>query len=99
MARESLATELELHRVDCMSSHRRTENYVVLLDKMAEFANEPVIPPPLVTGNHLIALGLRPGPSLGQCLQAIQELQLNGELTTEEDALAWVKTNWVTDNG
>ena len=99
MARETLATELELHRVDCLSSHRRTANYVYLLDKLAEFANEPVIPPPLLTGTDLIALGFQPGPAIGTCLKAVQERQLNGELDTTEAALEWVKTNWADDNG
>ncbi|MDQ6623655.1 MAG: CCA tRNA nucleotidyltransferase, partial [Verrucomicrobiota bacterium] len=61
MARPNFTDELELHRVDCASSHAMLDNYEFLLRKRDEFANEPIIPPPLVRGDDLIALGLRPG--------------------------------------
>ena len=48
MARPTFNEELELHRVDCESSHRMLDNYEFLLRKREEFANEPIIPPPLV---------------------------------------------------
>ena len=46
MARPTFNEELELHRVDCESSHRMLDNYEFLLRKREEFANEPIIPPP-----------------------------------------------------
>jgi poly(A) polymerase len=91
MARPTFEDELELHRVDCASSHRMMENYEFLQQKKEEFANEPIIPPPLVRGEDLIALGLRPGPRFGQILEAVETRQLEGGLTTREEALAWVK--------
>ena len=42
------------------------DNYEFLLRKREEFANEPIIPPPLVRGDDLIALGFRPGPKFGE---------------------------------
>src|SRR5437016_10453152 len=62
MARPTFEEELELHRVDCASSHGMMDNYEFLLHKREEFANEPIIPPPLVRGDDLIELGLKPGP-------------------------------------
>src|SRR5205823_1762891 len=62
MARPTFEEEMELHRVDCASSHAMLDNYEFLQRKKEEFANEPIIPPPLVTGNDLIALGMKPGP-------------------------------------
>src|SRR5438034_3709031 len=50
MARPTFDDELELHRVDCESSHRMLDNYEFLLRKREEFANEPIIPPPLLRG-------------------------------------------------
>ena len=47
MARPTFEDELELHRVDCESSHGMMENYDFLRRKREEFANEPIIPPPL----------------------------------------------------
>jgi len=57
------------------------------VNKASEFAQEPLIPPPLIRGDDLIALGLKPGPRMGQLLEAIQTAQLEGEVTTREEAL------------
>ena len=93
MAREGFGEELELHRLDCQSSHGDIGNHVFLRQKAEEFANEPLIPPRLVTGRDLIALGWKPGPHFGAVLEAVQNAQLEGALTTPEQAIAWVKEN------
>lgn len=94
MARPTFEEELELHRVDCESSHRMLDNYEFLLCKREEFANEPIIPPPLVRGGDLIALGLKPGPKFAEILEAVETRQLEGSLRTREEALEWVKTGY-----
>ena len=91
MARPTFDDELELHRVDCESSHRMLDNYEFLLRKREEFANEPIIPPPLLRGDDLIALGLKPGPKFGEILEAVETRHLEGTLRTREEALEWVK--------
>ncbi len=96
LARPSIDDELELHRVDCTSSHGLLDNYEFLNVKRAEFASEPLIPPPLITGRDLIALGLPPSPRFTEILEAVQSRQLEGTLTTREDALAWVKSEWLS---
>ncbi|MEM6912229.1 MAG: CCA tRNA nucleotidyltransferase [Verrucomicrobiota bacterium] len=88
MARPTFAEEMELHRVDCTSSNGLTDNYQFLQAKEAEFAREPLIPPPLVTGHDLLARGCAPGPEIGRILEEIQNLQLEGSLETREGALA-----------
>ena len=94
MARPTFEDELELHRVDCASSHAMMDNYEFLLKKKEEFANEPIIPPPLVTGDDLIALGLKPGPKFGEILEAVETRQLEGALKDREEALAWVRAEY-----
>ena len=64
--------------------------------KAKEFASEPPIPPPLVTGRDLIALGWKPGPHFGPILEAVQTAQLEGTLTTPEEALACIKAKHPT---
>src|SRR5881296_4059702 len=96
MARSTFEDELELHRVDCESSHRMLDNYEFLQRKREEFANEPIIPPPLVRGNDLIALGLKPGPKFGQILEAVETRQLEGTLRTTEEALQWVRREYLS---
>ncbi len=94
MARPTFGEELELHRVDCASSHQMLDNYEFLLHKREEFASEPIIPPPLVRGDDLIAFGLKPGPKFGEILEAVETRQLEGDLKTREEALAWVKREY-----
>ena len=97
MARPTFVEELELHRVDCASSHGMLDNYEFLKQKREEFANEPIIPPPLVRGEDLIALGLKPGPKFGEILEAVETRQLEGELTSHEEALDWVGREYSLD--
>jgi putative nucleotidyltransferase with HDIG domain len=92
MARPNFQIELELHRVDCAGSHGDLGNYQFLVDKAEEFANEPLIPPPLVRGDDLIAMGLKQGPRIGALLEAVQTAQLDGEIKTREEAIELVKS-------
>jgi poly(A) polymerase len=94
MARPTFEDELELHRVDCQGSHRMLDNYEFLLRKREEFANEPIIPPPLVRGDDLITFGFKPGPKFGEILEAVETRQLEGRLRTREEALEWVKREY-----
>src|SRR5258707_382851 len=87
MARPTFDDEIELHRVDCEGSHRMLDNYEFLLRKRDEFASEPIIPPPLVRGDDLVALGLEPGPKFGEILEAVETKQLAGNRRTREAAL------------
>jgi tRNA nucleotidyltransferase/poly(A) polymerase len=94
MARPHFQDELELHRVDCSSSHGALDNYDFLKAKAEEFANEPLIPPPLLTGHDLIKLGWKPGPHFKPVLEEAETLQLEKTLTTPEEALAWLKREY-----
>ena len=94
MARSTFEEELELHRVDCASSHGMMDNYEFLLRKREEFANEPIIPPPLVRGGDLIALGMKPGPKFGEILEAVETQQLEGALKDRQQALDWIKREY-----
>jgi putative nucleotidyltransferase with HDIG domain len=91
MSRPTFEDEMELHRVDCTSSHGMLDNYEFLHAKREEFAAEPLIPPPLITGRDLIGLGLTPSPLFTEILEAVQSRQLEGTLTSHEAALEWVK--------
>ena len=99
MARPTFPDELELHRVDCQSSHAMLDNYQFLLSKREEFANEPIIPPPLVRGDDLIAMGLKPGPRFGEILEAAETRQLEGGFKDREDALAWLAREYAREEG
>ncbi|MGJ8726514.1 MAG: CCA tRNA nucleotidyltransferase [Roseibacillus sp.] len=87
MARPTFPLELQLHQVDCASSNGFTDNFDFLSEKVEEFANEPIIPPPLVTGKDLITRGLEPGPMFREILDEIQNQQLEGTIKDRDDAL------------
>jgi tRNA nucleotidyltransferase (CCA-adding enzyme) len=57
------------------------------LERARSLGVEHQAPAPLVLGRHLIALGVAPGPGMGQILQKIYERQLDGEVTTTEEGL------------
>jgi tRNA nucleotidyltransferase (CCA-adding enzyme) len=44
-------------------------------------------PAPLLLGRHLLALGLAPGPRIGEILRLVYEKQLDGEVTTVEGGI------------
>jgi poly(A) polymerase len=89
--RPTYPLELELHRLDCLGSNGRLENYECLRQEEMAMAQEPTVIPPLVRGDDLLALGLPPGPALGRLLAEIRDRQLEGQLKTREEALAWAR--------
>ncbi len=70
--------DLELHRLDCLSSHALLEIYDFLKTEKEKFVSEPALPSPLVTGRDLIALGHKPGPHFATMLQELYDRQLEG---------------------
>lgn len=90
-ARPDFLDHLELHRVDCLASHGDLTTYAWAKEAYARlFAEEPM-PPRLVTGDDLIELGLKPGPMFREILAAVEDEQLEGRISTREEALAFVK--------
>jgi putative nucleotidyltransferase with HDIG domain len=78
---------LALHKVDCLSSHRDLASYNFALEKLAATPEEVLRPPRLVSGEDLIAMGLTPGPAFRRILDAVEDAQLEGTVTTREEAL------------
>ncbi len=91
LLRETFPVELELHRLDCLGSHGMMDFYEFLTEQAAELAKQPAIRPPLLTGNDLIELGMKPGSTMGALLHEIREKQLQDELKTPGEAKVWVK--------
>jgi len=87
LARPTFPEELELHRIDCSSSHGELDIHRFLLSKQAEFSQEEIKPKPLITGHDLVKLGITPGPRMGEILNQLMDEQLEGRLTDQKDAL------------
>jgi poly(A) polymerase len=79
---------LELHRLDCLSSHGMLDNWEYVRDRREEFGQEAIRPPRLISGRDLIEAGLQPGPEFGRILQAVEDAQLDESVNTREEALA-----------
>lgn len=63
-----------------------------LLEAWWETPHEQVSPPSLLNGEDLQKLfDLRPGPLIGQLLEAVREAQASGELHNRQDALEFVR--------
>jgi putative nucleotidyltransferase with HDIG domain len=78
---------MELHRLDCLASHGHLDNYEFVRRKQREVPPEELKPAPLITGRDLIALGMKPGPLFGGVLREIEDAQLEGRISTTEEAL------------
>jgi poly(A) polymerase len=79
---------LELHRLDCMGSHRGLDLYDFAREKLRSLPAEQIRPAPLITGDDLIAAGYHPGPLFKEVLSAVEDAQLDGSIHTRDEALA-----------
>ncbi|MCO6438845.1 MAG: CCA tRNA nucleotidyltransferase [Phycisphaerae bacterium] len=59
--------------------------------RAAMIDEDAVAPPPFVTGDDLLALGLTPGRKLGRVLDAVYRAQLNEEITDPDAAMTMVR--------
>jgi len=87
MRQPDFEEHMALHRLDCLSSHGGLENYEFVRRKQQEMPPEQLTPPPLLTGRELIAAGYRPGPMFGVVLGQIEDAQLEGRISSPEEAL------------
>lgn len=55
--------------------------------KVRELDIEKKAPEPILMGRHLIEMGLKPSPRFGEILDAVYEIQLDGQITDLEQAM------------
>lgn len=84
-------TLLELHRLDLLSSQRPLLSYHTIRERRDSIPPEHLRPAPLLTGDDLIALGLRPGPAFRKILHDLEEAQLDGRISTRAEAEAFLR--------
>ena len=88
MARPTFPLELELHRIDCSSSHGDLTHYEFLKHQLENMSPEEIDPPGLINGRDLLAMGLPPGRVIGNILEAVKVAQLDGTVQTRAEAMA-----------
>ena len=81
---------LALHRLDCLSSHRRLDSFEFVTRFLEVTPPEQVRPERLLTGDDLRAMGFRPGPLFSEMLGALEDGQLEGQITTRKEAEEYV---------
>ena len=82
---------LELHRIDCLSSHGQLDSYEYSRDQLQSIPPEAIRPTPLITGQDLIEAGYEPGPRFKEVLAAVEDAQLEGRLASREAAIEYVR--------
>ena len=87
----AFAEHLELHRLDCLSSHRKLELYHYAKERYEQMPAEQVRPLLLVTGKDLIAAGYAPGARFKEMLAAAEDAQLEGTIRSRDEGLALVR--------
>jgi len=85
---------LALHRLDCLSSHRNLDSYEFVQRFLEVTPPEQVRPERLLTGDDLQTMGFRPGPLFAQILRALEDMQLEGQVKTREEAEEYVLRNF-----
>lgn len=97
VSRPTFTDELEMHRIDCLSSHGMLDNFHFLKEKLKEFEKVDLRPKPFVNGHDLLALGMKPGPSIKKLLEELYEHQLEGGVQNREEALEFAKKSLAKD--
>src|SRR5262249_20567335 len=75
-------------RADCLG---RTGDFPPVamewfLERVRQLEVSERAPDPLLQGRHVLELGLAPGPEVGRIVRAVYEKQLDGTVTTLEEA-------------
>ena len=83
---------LALHFADASSAHGDLSKYEFAKQRLEELGEEQIRPPLLLTGDDLIAAGYAPGPQFRQMLTLAEDAQLEGSISTREQALELVRT-------
>jgi poly(A) polymerase len=94
---EGFEEHLELHRLDCLGSHRNLEIWRMTKDYLGRLAPEEIRPPLLISGDDLIALGYQPGPLFKEILTAVEDAQLNLLIQSRAEAVQWVENKFEKD--
>ncbi len=85
---------LELHRIDCLASNGDLRTHAFCARKLRALHEESLRPPRLLDGHKLMRMGYPPGPGLEKILRAIEDEQLEGRISTTEQARDFARGNF-----
>jgi poly(A) polymerase len=90
---------LELYRLDCLASHGDLDVWEFCQHKLDELGAEKIRPEPLLRGKDLIRMGYTPGPRFSQILTTVEDAQLDGIVSTPEEAQQLVTDRFPPQKG
>jgi poly(A) polymerase len=90
LAMETASLSLELMRAIARAGIHQ-ERIAILESQLQPLLATEVAPPPLLTGDDLTAMGYQPGPAFKRILTAVYDQQLEGTISTKEEAMAAAK--------
>jgi poly(A) polymerase len=92
---------IDVHVAD-ICAKKTNENLFFIYNDIIEyfkFTWENIQPPTkteiFINGNDLINLGLEPGPGFKTILDSAEEQQILGNISTREEAIEYIQTNWL----
>jgi poly(A) polymerase len=80
--------------MDCMAASGNLDHWRFVRERWLAMPEEAVRPQPLITGRELIAAGYAPGAKFKEILRAVEDAQLEGAISTEEDAMRLVRERY-----
>ena len=98
LAREDIDGLIAIGIADCMGTEGNSDFILewkgFIDNKREEFRQLELLPKPFISGRDLIELGMSPGPNFKKILGEVFDKQLEGELTSKEDAIHYVKSSY-----
>ncbi len=82
---------LALHRADALATGKGVEHVEFCEQRLREWLPHDLNPASLITGHDLLQMGVEPGPLYKKLLDAVREAQLDGTITTREEAMVIVR--------
>ncbi len=87
LAHPGIEELLALHRADALAWGRSTDQVAYCEARLREWTATDLNPRPLLTGDDLKKLGIPQGPIYKKLLDAVREAQLDGTISTTEQAV------------
>ena len=83
-----------MHRLDRLAGNGNLENYEWVSAQLQQLTAEQIRPRRLVSGDDLIAMGFQPGVRFKKILQAVEDAQLEGQISSREEAELFVREHF-----
>src|SRR5207247_2629931 len=85
---------LELARIHAVAGDGDLSGYDYAAERFMAWSKDEIAPSPLISGEDLIGLGYRPGPLFKEVLTRVEDEQLEGRLTSRDEAVEFVRTEY-----